>query len=567
MNKPSLRLYASLARWSPLKSYQGKVLLVAIGGIHVPLLGVLGYSVVAMPLNLVATLEYVGVTLVATLMGTTLTLYALQRLLVPIRLTSLGLRAYWSKHSLPNLPTEYTDEVGVLMSDTQHTVHKLDEAIQYIASYDRLTTLPNRALFYDQLRQALEHAQRAGQQMAVLRLDIDGFKDVNSALGHSCGDALLKTMAQRLRSAVRETDVIARLGDDEFALLHMDVVTLDVLSLQAERLLATLAQPFRLDNETVYTSVCIGITVYPADGHTAEQLLENTDVAMHLAKQQGRSSYQFYSAELNAKRQRKLTLETELRDALVQRELVLHYQPQIDLQHGRIVGVEALVRWQHPVRGLISPNEFIPIAEASGLIVPIGEWVLRTACIQQRLWQSVGLPPLVIAVNLSARQIKQPNLVNLVANILQETGLDPTLLELEVTESMVMENLQQTTHVLEQLRRMGVAIALDDFGTGYSSLNYLKSFPINTLKIDRSFVRDVAVDANNAAIAQAIITLAHNLHLQVLAEGVEQDEQLRFLKRQGCDRLQGFLFSRPLPAEVLVNYLVRNAGSVAVVAA
>jgi len=337
--------------------------------------------------------------------------------------------------------------------------------------------------------------------------------------------------------------------------LQTGITSIDDIITLSEKILSTISKPFLLNGKKVRTSTSIGISICPHDHTHVDQLLGNADTAMHCCKRQGRNSYQFYSADLNANLQERLTLEDELHDALKRGELLLHYQPQVSLHTGHIIGVEALVRWQNPARGLVSPAKFIPIAEETGLIIPIGEWVLRTACAQSKAWQVDGLPAVKMAVNLSARQFKQQNLVEMVAQTLQETGLNASYLELEVTESLFVDNVQQAIKILQQLHDMGIVLSVDDFGTGYSSLNYLKRFPIHGLKIDQSFVRDLALDSDDAAIIKAIISLAHNLQLSVIAEGVETQEQLDYLRVSECDEIQGYYFSKPLTAEALTKLL------------
>ncbi len=481
--------------------------------------------------------------------------YALHSLLAPITFTFLALREYLSKKKLPNLPTKFTDEVGTLMADTSHTIKQLDEVIHRMASYDDLTGLPNRLLFRDRLQEALLQVESRNQLLTVILLSLDRFNNINNTLGHSAGDILLRSAAQRLTTCVHSTDVLSRLSSDKFAVLQTNFTSLDNVTRLSQNILNTLSEPFFLDGNKVRTGVSIGITICPSDSTNVDQLLENAYTTMQQAKQQGGNNYQFYSADLNADLQERLFLENELHDALQREELLLHYQPQVALHNGRVIGVEALLRWQNPNRGLVSPAKFIPIAEESGLIISIGEWVLRTACTQNKVWQADGLPPLKMAVNLSARQFKQQNLVKMVAQVLKETRLDPTYLELELTESLMMENVQQALTMLQQFHDMGISLSLDDFGTGYSSLNYLKRFPIHELKIDQSFVRDLVLNSDDAAITKAIISLAHSLQLSVIAEGVETQEQLDYLKTNGCDEIQGYYFSRPLPADALTKLL------------
>lgn len=435
---------------------------------------------------------------------------------------------------------------------------KAEELIKYQNYHDNLTSLPNRLLFRDRLDLALAQAKHNQQMFAIFSLDLDRFKLVNDILGHQMGDRLLQGVAKRLAKCIHGGNTVARMGGDEFAILLADISEVEEVGRVGEVVLETLKSSFNLNGSEIYVTTSIGITLYPSDGEDAETLLKNSEVAMYRAKERGGSNYQFYTPSMNAKILERVALENSLRHALELEEFCLYYQPQIDINSGKIIGVEALVRWQNPKIGLISPAKFIPLAEETGLIIPLGEYVLRSACIQSRVWQKIGLPPLKMAVNLSIRQFQQENLVEMIAGVLSETGLDPQWLELEITESVAMKDVDFTINILRELRDMGIQIAIDDFGTGYSSLNYLKNFPINTLKIDKSFVRDITINSNDAAIAATIIVLAHNLNLSVTAEGVETQEQLQYLKEQKCDKMQGYLFSRPLPCEEIEKILITN---------
>ncbi|MDP9122792.1 MAG: EAL domain-containing protein, partial [Acidobacteriota bacterium] len=425
-----------------------------------------------------------------------------------------------------------------------------------LAMFDALTGLPNRMLFHDRLTQALAQARRLARSLSVLFLDLDQFKLVNDTLGHAAGDRLLRTAAERLLQSVRESDTVARVGGDEFTLL-LPGVTHDTAVKMAQKILQAVAQPIDMEGRRLYVTTSIGISVFPADGADAEALLTSADIAMYRAKELGRNGYQLCTPDMNARSIERLTLEGELRLALERNEWTLVYQPQVDTATGRTVGVEALLRWQHPTQGLVSPDSFIGIAEETRLIVPIGEWVLRTACKQARAWHADGFRDLRIAVNLSAVQLQQRSLVASIEAILAETGLDPRYLDLEITESAAMQNLELTVDVLTALRAMGLRIAIDDFGTGHASLMYLKQFPIDALKIDRGFVSDLADGREGCAIVNAIVGLAHGLGLRVVAEGVETARQLRLLKARGCDECQGFLISRPLPAPAVQSFFTR----------
>lgn len=432
---------------------------------------------------------------------------------------------------------------------------KAEETIRYQMYHDQLTGLPNRTLFSDRLSLALANSHRHGGVFSVVFLNLDRFKTINDTLGHVVGDRLLLSVADRLNSCLREGDTLARLSGDSFTLLLPQVQRVEDVAKLAMDIQESFKQPFVLSGMELYITISMGIALYPNDGDDVDSLLKNADTALHRAKEQGRNSYQFYTSLMNAKASEHLALESSLRRALTREEFMVYYQPQIDVGSKKIIGVEALVRWRHPDLGLVSPAEFIPMAEETGLIVPIGAWVLRTACAQSKAWQRLGLSPVLMAVNLSARQFQQKDLLEMVDGILNETGLDPNMLEMEITESIAMQNADYTISVLRELKQMGIHISLDDFGTGYSSLNYLKKFPIHTLKIDQSFVYDLTTDPNDAAIAKAVIALAHSLNLHVMAEGVETEEQLEFLAKEKCDKMQGFLFGRPVPAEVMQKLL------------
>ena len=432
---------------------------------------------------------------------------------------------------------------------------RAEQRLQQLAHYDHLTQLPNRTLFFDRLTQALARAQRHRRVVAVLFLDLDRFKVINDTLGHDAGDRVLQAVAERLLGAVREGDTVARFGGDEFALALVDVAEeCDVLQV-ADKLLRELGRPFGLDSRELFVTTSIGISLAPHDSIDAKTLMRNADAAMYRAKKLGKNNYQRYCPAQDATAPRRLTLETSLRHALDRQEFLLHYQPKVETNTGRICGVEALLRWQHPEMGLVPPLEFIPPLEETGLIVPVGAWVLQTACAQARAWQAAGLPPLRVAVNLSARQFRQGGLTDIIAAALRHSNLDARYLELELTETMLMEHADTTQTSLHDLSTMGIQLAIDDFGTGYSSLSYLTRFPIDALKIDRSFVRDITRDSDGAAIVQAVIAIARSLGLTVIAEGVETREQFEFLRRNRCDEIQGYYFSRPLTTDALAPLL------------
>ncbi len=436
---------------------------------------------------------------------------------------------------------------------------RAEETIKHLAYHDALTGLPNRTLFEDRLAVSLAQARRKKQMVAVMFLDLDRFKVVNDTVGHASGDRLLNGVAERLMGLVRDADSVARVGGDEFTLLLPDVVRPEDTVEVAERVLEALRQPWMLNGHEFRVTTSIGIAMYPSDGEDAESLLRNADTAMYRAKDGGKDNYKLYTPTMNATTAERLALENSLLHSLERGEFLVHYQPQVDISSGRIVGMEALVRWQHPERGLVFPAEFIPVAEETGLIVPLGAWVLRTACAQNKAWQEAGFPPMRVAVNLSARQFQLRDLVDTVAQVLEETRLDPRYLQLEITEGAAMKDVEFTVTMLRELRQMGVQIAMDDFGTGHSSLSYLKRFPINVLKIDQSFVRYIIVDPDDASIASTVIVMAHNLKLKVIAEGVETEDQLAFLRERQCDEMQGYLFSKPAPAEAF-EAMLRQGG-------
>jgi diguanylate cyclase (GGDEF)-like protein len=460
--------------------------------------------------------------------------------------------------------------IGTLSSGEDITMRKdAEKQIRYLAYYDSLTGLPNRTFYKELVSRALLLAQRHHWTMAILFIDLDYFKRINDTLGHDIGDQLLRTVGDLVKTCIRKSDfitrseedvledVVARLGGDEFIVLLNEIAHSQDASRVARRILKELARPFTLAGHEVFVTASIGIALYPLDGNDAENLLKNADVAMYHAKNQGRNNYQFYTKSMNATSLQRLDLENDLRKALDRGEFLLYYQPTVDVQTRTIIGAEALVRWKHPNKGMISPGEFIPLAEETGLIVSIGEWVLRTACSQNRAWQNAGNKPFRVAVNLSGRQFDQEGLIEVISNALRDTGFDPQYLELEITESTIMKNPEKAATTLQKLKGMGICLSIDDFGTGYSSLGNLRKFPIDTLKIDRSFVMNITTDSDDAAITTAIIAMAHSLKLGVIAEGVESEDQQSFLRERACDAVQGYLFSRPVPAEEFIK-LVRE---------
>ena len=430
-----------------------------------------------------------------------------------------------------------------------------EETINRLAYFDNLTNLPNRGMFLERLHQSLALAGRDGEMVSLVFLDLDNFKDVNDTLGHAAGDKLLCDVALRLAGCIRESDILARLGGDEFVVLLTSVACQDRVAAAVQRMQDIFTTPFQIDGRTVYSSASMGIAMYPDDSHDASSLFRSADTAMYHAKNEGRAQFRFFSAEMNQKIQRRVALENSLRRGLERNEFFLHYQPQWDLKTNKMVGAEVLLRWQSEDFGLMPPSEFISLTEDSGLIFSIGEWVLKSACQQARRWADEGHPEFKVAVNVSGKQLKQADFVAMLTGIIRETGVDPTSLELEFTESVIMENAERTIETLTALKRMGIQLSIDDFGTGYSSLNYLKHFPVDRIKIDRSFVADVSRSNNDAAIVEAIITMAQSLSLKVLAEGVENSDQLHHLTTLGCDEVQGFYLAMPMPADDLAGTL------------
>jgi diguanylate cyclase (GGDEF)-like protein/PAS domain S-box-containing protein len=437
---------------------------------------------------------------------------------------------------------------------------KAEEGLIYLANHDELTGLPNRTLLQDRMRQAMARVHRDGGSLAILFIDLDRFKNINDSLGHEIGDAVLRTTAARLTACLREADTVARLGGDEFILMLSDIHRMEDVTTIGQKVLATLAQPIGVDGHELFVTGSIGVSLYPKDGNDFPSLLRNADTAMYRAKEKGKNRVQFYAEEMNTWANKRLFIETRLRQALEQREFVLHYQPQVDLDSGRICGAEALVRWNDPDMGLIAPTDFIPIAEETGLIVPLGQWVLETACSQATIWHHSGYPGLRIAVNLSARQLASPALAETIEQILAKTGMDPRWLELELTETLLIQPDEISANNVNRLSRMGIRFSLDDFGTGYSALGYLNRFPLSSVKIDRSFVADVTRNPRASALTRSIISMAHELRLRVIAEGVETENQLLFLAGRDCDEVQGYFFGAPVPAAQFEELLHSCAG-------
>ena len=438
---------------------------------------------------------------------------------------------------------------------------RAEEKIQYMATHDALTGLPNRVMLNQLLNHAIQSAKRYTRQFAVLFIDLDRFKIINDTMGHEAGDQLLQEVAARFKQTLRAVDVAARLGGDEFVILIEEVNDSRNAATVAHKILNSVIKPITIMGQECRVTASIGISIYPNDAEDEQSLMKNADMAMYLAKEEGKNNYQFYSKDIQSKSIERLSIETQLRLALERNELSLHYQAQVDFKTNAIKGVEALLRWQNPYLGSVTPTQFIPVAEESGLIIPIGLWVLRTACAQNVAWQKQGLPPVCMAVNLSLRQLTDDNLIDDIRTALNDSGMAPNLLELEITESMVMHNPTRMIAVLTKIKALGVRLAIDDFGTGYSSLAKIKHFPVDTLKVDRSFIRNVPQDVEDKAITEAIIAMGRTLSLTVIAEGVETIEQMNFLSDHACDEMQGFYFSKPIIPEQFADLLREHVPS------
>jgi diguanylate cyclase (GGDEF)-like protein/PAS domain S-box-containing protein len=466
---------------------------------------------------------------------------------------------FWNDFTLSpvfNTKGKVSHFIGIQSDVTKHK--EAEERIQLLAYFDTLTQIPNRTLFHDRLQQALHHASRSRQQVGLLYLDLDNFKSVNDSLGHSTGDRLLQGVTKRIVGCVRQWDTVARMGGDEFTVIVDKLSSRNsgrTLAGIAEKVMAALSEPIMIDSHEIFVTASMGIAFYPQDGDTVEELVRNADTAMYDSKSKGRDNYQFFMTELDVAARKRQHIEAQLRHALKRGEMTLNYQPQVDLCTGRTCGVEVLLRWTNQLLGTVQPDVFIPAAESIGVIVNIDEWVLRQACQCFRQWRLDGLPLPRLSVNLSPRQFRNADFVDRVNSILAKSELNPTCLEFEVTESTVIHDPETAIDMLQDLKAVGARVAMDDFGTGYSSLRYLRQLPIDVVKIDKSFVRDIPSDPNDVKIVTAIIAMAHGLNMDVIAEGVETDVQLSFLKELGCDKAQGYLFSRPLPEKEFISWM------------
>jgi len=459
--------------------------------------------------------------------------------------TASGERRVLTAHTVPI--TKQNLVINMVQDQTEFK--RIEDLIIHLAAHDPQTDLPNRTLFLDRLNYSMAHARRNHQLMAVLLIDLDDFKVINDVYGRPAGDSILLTVAERLRGCLRESDTIARMGGDEFGVLIEGIASARDGYQVAKKILNMISQPYQVDGDNIFVSASIGISAYPTHGDTQHAMIQSADVALQGVKKDGKNGYRLFSDDMAEKSIDRMVLGKQLQRALENREFVIHYQPQVDIKSGTLLGMEALLRWDHPELGLILPCRFLSIAEETGMIIPIGEWVLRTACAQNMAWQKAGLPARRIGVNLSARQLRQKGLVEMVHGILEETGLNPDLLELELTENIVFQNTHETAQLLQDLKDLGVHLAIDDFGAGYTSLSHLARFPFDTLKIDLCFTRKIIAYPSDAAIVAGVIAIANSLHMATVVEGVETQEQLRFFKEQGCSQVQGWLFSPAVPAE------------------
>ncbi|OGO16933.1 MAG: hypothetical protein A2Z02_03215 [Chloroflexi bacterium RBG_16_48_7] len=449
----------------------------------------------------------------------------------------------------------YRDTLEQRVIERTAALSKANEELDRLATHDVLTGLTNRLMFVQLLNRAIQSARRHNRQFAVFFIDLDRFKIINDTLGHETGDLLLQEIAGRLRQSLRVTDIIARLGGDEFVVLIEEITNTEKVAVVARKILSAIGKPMILKGEECHVTGSIGISIFPGDGEDEQSLMKSADIAMYSAKEEGKNNYQFYSKRIQLKSIERLSIETNLRLALERNEFFLHYQAKLDFKTGGITGVEALLRWQNPYLGSVTPNQFIPVAEEAGLMVAIGRWVMKTACKQNVEWQRQGLPAINMAINLSLKQLNDESFLEDISSAIEESGMSPNLLELEITESMIMQNPAGVIAILDKIKKMGIHLAIDDFGTGYASLAQIEHFPVDTLKVDRSFIHNIPHDAENRAIAEAIITMGRTLGLSVVAEGVETQEQMDFLEEHACDQIQGYFFSRPIPPDQFASFL------------
>ncbi|TGK05138.1 phosphodiesterase [Leptospira langatensis] len=562
MSLSGLNFYSYLSRIRLLKSYSSKIMLVAFLGTHVPLIALLLFFVVSTAQDLETAIKILVIALVATLVGTFATLLALHKLLAPVVLTSKSLNRYLSERELPDLPVGFRDEAGSLMADTVTTVRKLDELIHYMANYDGLSGLPNRDLFLEKLTTSLSELSSKDDVLSfpVLSLEVTHLKQIRSNFGLHLGDLYLRALSQKLETLLGPETVIARTGDGEFSFFptpSSSQVQESDSEVWAEKIHGAASSQINVADHQISSEIKIGISVFPFDGKSSDQLLWKSETALNQAKMGAIAKIQTYSSEWKERMKEKYLLEKDLRLAIPKNQLFLHYQPRVDLHSSLTVSAEALLRWNHPDLGIISPSIFIPIAEESGFISEMGEWVIYQALEDMGNWKKKGLPPTRISVNLSAKQLEDPSITKKILQTIEKNDLNMEDVELEITESSLITNMQSALEILGELHSWGIPIALDDFGTGYSSLSYLSKIPLKTLKVDQSFVRKILTDPNSLAISKTIIALGKSLGLRITAEGVETEEQLRKIKDLGCDEAQGFYYSRPVSLQDLEKFVTK----------
>ncbi len=560
MNLSGLSFYSYLSRIRLLRTYSSKIMMVAFLGTHVPLIVLLLFFVISTTQDIETAIRILGIVLLATLIGTLATLLALHKLLVPVVLTSRSLNRYLTEKELPNLPIEFKDEAGSLMADTVTAVRKLDELIHHMANYDGLSGLPNRELFLEKLNTSLSELALKEDVLSfpILSLEVTHLKQIRSNYGLHMGDLYLRALAQKLETIIGPETILARTGDGEFSLYPVpssSQVAEGDSEKWAEKIQTTASSQLFVVDQTISSEVRIGISIFPFDGKSSDQLLWKSETALNQAKQAGTSKIQTYSSEWKERMKEKYLLEKDLRLAILKNQLFLQYQPRIELQSGKTVSAEALLRWNHPELGIISPTIFIPIAEESGFIGEMGEWVLNKSMEDLGEWKKKGREPIRFSVNLSAKQLEDSDIVKKILYSIETNDLEVSDLELEITESSLITNIHSALEILGELHSWGIAMALDDFGTGYSSLSYLSKIPLRTLKVDQSFVRKILTDSSSLAISKTIIALGKSLGLRITAEGVETEEQLRKIKDLGCDEAQGFYYSRPVPLEELAAFM------------
>ncbi|TGM10734.1 GGDEF domain-containing protein [Leptospira selangorensis] len=560
MSLNGLNFYSYLSKIRILKTYSSKIMLVAFLGTHVPLITLLLFFVISTVQDIQTALKILGIALIATLVGTAATLFALHKLLTPVVLTSKSLNRYLSEREIPNLPTVFQDEAGSLMADTVTTVRKLDELIHYMANYDGLSGLPNRDLFLERLSNSLHELSMREEILSfpVLSLEATHLKQIRSNFGVHMGDLYLRALVQKLETMLGPETVLARTGDGEFSFFPLpsssQILETDT-EIWAEKIQNSTSSSLNVVNQQISSEIRIGISVFPYDGKSADQLLWKSETALSQTKLSGTSKIQTYSSEWKERMKEKYLLEKDLKLAISKNQLFIQYQPRIEVQTGKKISAEALLRWNHPEYGVISPTIFIPIAEESGIIGEMGEWVLSKSMEDLGNWKKRGLPPIRISVNLSAKQLEDKNIAKKVLDILEKNNLSVEDLELEITESSLITNIQSALEILGELHSWGISLALDDFGTGYSSLSYLSKIPLKTLKVDQSFVRKILTDPNSLAISKTIVALGKSLGLRITAEGVETEVQMRKIKDLGCDEAQGYFLSKPILLEELEAFV------------